>query len=800
MIAIHAKHHAGMLAASVLTALLAGTEAAALEIEVETHYAIEEPEAESANTVATAPQSDSLSTTEPAGVENVQQQTNDTVAGDPVMVAQPIGDDATHDDPATVDAAVYPYQPTEDWTSSPDAIDGPFFPYNYRTNIFIFGDDRVPSGFDNEIESFADDKIVFDSADPSTGILPQYVHDREAGAATVSSLGYDDIATLWEGRNLGTITLSGESVTIDGAVYTVSGDIKTTTLFADEGGVRAEFVPVEDGQCNLDGVELDLSFPIQTFDVSSKSLTITKTLMGSMWPMATYTVQFEDFPASYWARGTFLLDYGDSAPNQLTYADHAVFGSCPVAPDVSITVVSGSIDESTVKYILQQVLCTGGSGAFAEAIEDDTLSMMVDTEDGFGRYFTDAILRWNTLTSSASSVSYPEIRYHEVEGVDVAELVMTASSLSDAPEGSLYLSEDDVAGNSTNLSESEERFENLLSNLIPAILTSSDGDGDSGSFAEGCEAVEGDDGVTLTCDCEEESGLSKCEMSMVIHYPTYVWEYEDLSGTDRAFDVTFDWRSGSGCDTPIREVRARNLAFHVRLTDIHFSGKKSGISFNIDGSGGFTVQGLTLAMDFDSMAQRGNPDRYDCMNRLSYCLSTVGTSDSAGLTACITDSAGADGGPSGTACPLDLYGALSAFSSAETDADFDDAVDAFDDAIEPSTLAYRSSYLDLDDAELSMWLSLSESNWFVTEDDLEELADTLVDMIAGGVEDNLYEMAATDDLMGSQGVILERIYGYRTARDLANAAGMSWSNSFQVDVQDVGGQAEWTLVHRKRTS
>ncbi len=773
----------GKLLALAAASFLLGSRASALEIDLNTVYE-----------VAPAPTENQMATLS----DTTQPVVSGTAPHTPV--SDPTSTTINDSEAVILDEPVFqPYEPEDD-SDMVVAVTEPYYPYRYQANIFIFGDDRVPEGFSNAVESFNDDKIVYDANDHSVGILPQYIHEREVAAGTVTSyLGYDDIATLWEGRSLGSITLSGETVIIDGYVYSVSGTLNTSTLYVDEDGVEADFYPLEDGQCNLEGIAIEFSLPVETFEVSSGSLTISMHKKGtSPAPISTATVKFSHFPASYTARGTFLLDYGDGAANGLVYEDHLVAGRCAVEPDASITVTSGSIAPSTVEFILQQILCTSGSSTFAEAIDEDTRDMMLDTQDGFGQYFTDNILRWNPLTSGTGVVSYSTLRYHEVEGVDIAELVMSVGSFTPPPTDALYLTEDEVKGTSANLSNADARLENLLETLIPAMLTGTGGEDGTTEAAGDCDYEAGDDGITLTCNCEEESGLSDCEVSMTIGYPSYVWTYEDGSGTERTFEVDYDWRSGTGCDAPIREVRANNLAFHVVLSDIHFQGSAWGLPFNIEGSGGFTVQGLSLALDFDSLAQRGDPDDYDCMNRLSYCLNTVDMDDTDGLTLCISDSDGSEGGPSGAACPLDFYTALLAFSTAETESDLADAVDQFDDAIEPSTLLYRRSYLDLDDAELSMTISLSESNLFITEDDLETLAYELADMIDARVEENLVEMASTDDLLGPEGVILERIYGYRMARDLVDAAGMPWSSSFQVDVADDGSQAVWSLVHRAR--
>lgn len=688
-----------------------------------------------------------------------------------------------------------PTLPTESSSSDGLTMTPSFlYPYTYTTDVFVFGDTTVPYGLSNSIESFSDDEIVFDSNDHTNGILPSYIQDRASSSDTVAAYaGIEDIASLWEGHSVGSITIPSTVYSVGGVNYTLSGTVKVSTLYADEDGVSADFYPVEDG-CSLEGVNLSLSVPTQAFTISSKQLTIVTGKTG-----AVTTVKLISFPATYSLRATYGLDYGSTAINGLLYESSAVMGCCPANPTVQMAVTSGTLSPSTVTSILQIALCTSGNGAFAQGIAADAEDMAEATEDGFGQYFTDSLLRFNPLTQSGS-ISYQPLRYHDVDGANVAEMVITVGRMNPATSGSFYLVQDSIQGNGTNLEIAQTSFEDLLTTLIPsALLNGTGGDPSSAPASSDCDVDTNADGsYTLNCDCTVQSGLSECDVTMTMGAPVYVWSYTDESGTTQSFDVTFGWRSGDEpCDAPVRKVRARHMAFHVPIDDIYLHGKKSGIGFNIYGDGGFTVEGLTLAIDLETMSRRGNPDHYDCMDRTSYCLTTLGAgADTEDLGHCLSDNTGSEGGPSGERCPLAYFTAMSDLVAAEDDYDLYDATDEFDDAIEPSTLSYLDSYISLDDYELSMHFNLDEDNILIGEDMIEDMEQTLEDTLSERINGNLETLAAKDNLLGGTGVLLGRIHGYQIAKDLADTAGMSFDTTFQVDVYDSSGKAEWTLVDR----
>ena len=156
---------------------------------------------------------------------------------------------------------------------------------------------------------------------------------------------------------------------------------------------------------------------------------------------------------------------------------------------------------------------------------------------------------------------------------------------------------------------------------------------------------------------------------MVISAATYVWSYEDFDGNNQSFDVAYSWRSNSdsSCTAPTREVRAEHIAFHVSIPEIDLSGKKSGIAFNVTGEAGFTVQGLVLGFDFETLAQRGDPESYSCINRFNYCLTQFPEQgEESEASECLLNLDQSYGGPSGE-CSTDFLLAMSALSAAEID-------------------------------------------------------------------------------------------------------------------------------------
>lgn len=646
----------------------------------------------------------------------------------------------------------------------------PYYNLVYKSSSFVWGDDYDAGDSTIDLESFPHDGMAFDPTGASASILQSYLDDRAAGSANVGAyLGIDDIASFFEGRVPGGATLTGADYITYGAYsYRITGTVSLPAY-----GVSEEDVSIEYWEDDT-GIEMSAHLPLSAWNITGTGLRITQYSSSglSTGKTSTFAITSSNVPLGT-AVGIFDVDFGSGASNGLVYDSLLHLGLCGATkPTVTVNKV-GTVSASIIQSVLLQALCIAPNTELGRLVEGDMEASLGASDDGFGLYFTDEIRASNPLFGSGT-IAWKAPLLHPVADEDVLE-IRAEVTRGPAPSGSKTRTETSVVANSTLMAGPDGDLADLLLELIPLTITA--GGGGSQELSGDCERR---DSNTIECGCDE---LNDCEVTIDLGDP-------EPSGTP---SMVGQWVEDPDYDLPLRNVEVRGVGFRVDL-DVTLSGG-TGIcgTANFTGGGTLTVSNMKMDIDFEPILQRGNPENGPCAESLRECMVAnaevvaSGSDPDGELQSCLL-SAGS--------CSFSTLTALSVLSEEEPD------MELFDDNFEASTLRYVRSQLDLGSTSVVASLSLSTGNVCVSNAKEDEAEESIEDALEDSIDDSLTEAAADDDLLGSQGEVLDRIYGYALNRAMvctleSCASGApAGEDTYQNKLNLSGSTPQWRLQTR----